>query len=486
MQKLDSYIQYFELMFKNTMDVHFIVNKQRHLVYATPSFFQITGFTPEESKNVDGFEVLVHPEDKQYMIERHKNLIATGKRNTTEYRIITKSGEIRHWECKTTPLPNTEEYLQVVSVRDFTERKLVEKELERRKDRYELLQQSLKKFSHDLSAVMKVSDLEDRLVRELASVLPNSEPNLLIINLEKTPDLDSHFYSLSVGRLESFSEKLLIKIGERKESSYVLSLNASAITETMDSIWLETLAQYAVMVFENLNVIENLMNQLKTALESRETPQWVLRLLFNLQERQRMNLSSDLHDTVLQEQIDLYRRLDSLLAKGKLEGRIKAELKDIEQGLLDTIHQIRATCNELRPPLLRELGLERSLENLFDHTQLSSTYKIDFTAEQTSACTLTEEQTIGIYRVVQELLNNASKHSKASLLHFHLKSQDGYLTLAYRDDGIGFAAEKMNPTFKSMGLTGMLQRVQSLDGKIDFYSQPGQGLKVTLQIPIQG
>lgn len=466
--------QVFEMVFNHTLDGMFIVDQNRHLVYATPSMMNMSGYEFEEVANRDMF-FFVHPEDKEYMLQRHKNLLASKQKNATEYRIIKKSGEIRHFECRTTPLPDTENYLQVVTVRDITDRKLMEIELEKRKNRYEVLQKSLRNFSKDLSLVMKLSDLEERLSREIQTILPDSEPRLLLLTKEET-------LSLKVGRLEIRSDEILIKIGERNQSSYILRLNSSAIQEQMDSIWLETLSHYTVMVFENLNIIENLMEQLESAVAKKETPRWVLRLLFNLQEQQRLTLSSDLHDTVLQDQIDLYRRLEALLKRMDLDQDSKSKLKEIEQGMLDIVHEIRMTCNELRPPLLRELGLERALENLFEHIQVTSTYKIDFYSN--SVPPLTEELTIGIYRIIQELLINAENHARASKLQIRIDCMDGLFKLEYQDDGVGFDAINLNPSFNSMGLTSMMQRAESLGGNIGFDSKPGLGLKVILELPI--
>ncbi|WP_246041660.1 PAS domain-containing sensor histidine kinase [Robertmurraya kyonggiensis] len=487
MENKDSYKYLFDTILNNTVDMLFIVDKNRHLVYATPSCYKTTGYNPEELLDRDLF-LMLHPDDKEYMLQRHKNLLDSQKKNSTEYRIITKGGEIRHFECKTTPLPDTENYLQVVSVRDNTERKLMEIELESRKNRYQVLQESLKNFSGDLSLVMKLADLEDRLIKELETILPGSEPNLLSFDLKDfsnvSNELPPEFANLKVGKIETIKKKTFIKIGELKRKVYILSLNAGAVHEKMESIWLETFSQYTMMVFENLHVIENLIMQLEETMQNWETPQWVLRLLFNLQEQQRMTLSSDLHDTVLQDQIDLYRRLESLLNKYEIEKDSKAKLKEIEQGLLDIIHKIRVTCNELRPPLLRELGLERALENLFEHIQVTSTFKINFTAENTSFLNFNEEQTIGIYRIVQELLNNAENHSRASVLNFNIHCNDFQLKMEYTDDGIGLDTVKLNPSFNSMGLTGITQRVQSLGGKIELFSKPGNGLKVFIELPI--
>ncbi|EKN63774.1 PAS/PAC sensor signal transduction histidine kinase [Neobacillus bataviensis LMG 21833] len=473
----------FETITNHTLDIIAIIDQNRRIQFTTPVFFEIFGSSPEELPNLDIFDK-VHPEDREWLMERHRNVIKNQQKSSSEYRVIDKIGEIRYLECKTTPIPDTEDHLTVVAIRDITERKKMENELQRRKDRYEVLQKSLKSFSQDLSSVMKVSDLEERLLKEVRTIITGSEPDILILNRENKDFKGSS--SLTVGKVETGGDRFFIKIGERKDCHYVLTLNTKSIFETMDLIWLETLVCHTVMVFENLNVIENLMYQLESALQSNETPRWVLRLLFNLQEKQRQNLSSDLHDTVLQDQIDLFRKLEALPNQYEVDSMVRGQLKGIEQGLLDTIHQIRMTCNELRPPLLRELGLERALENLFEYTQVSSTFKIVFNTFNTSTLSLNEELTIGIYRIVQELLNNAAKHSKASILSFQIRNQDEKLKIAYSDDGVGFNLEKLFPTFNNMGLSSMRQRVQSLNGQIEFSSQPGQGLKVMIAFPIIG
>lgn len=488
MDKTSDFNWIFETITTHTLDIIFIVDQNRRVRFTTPSFYDILGSSPEELPNLDIFD-FVHPDDRKWLMDRHKRVIATQQKSSSEYRVIDKFGNIRHVECKTTPIPNTEDHLTVVVSRDITERKHMENELQRRKNRYEVLQQSLKNFSQDLSSVMKVSDLEDRLLHEVERILTGSAPSIRIYHRENQTlegsnlaELEPLLPQLTVGKLETIGDKIFIKIGERMDCVYILSFHASSISETMESIWLETMVCFTVMVFENLNVIENLMYQLESALQSNETPQWVLRLLFNLQEQQRLNLSSDLHDTVLQDQIDLYRRLELLLNRYDMEKEMKAQLKGIEQGLLDTIHQIRMTCNELRPPLLRELGLERALENLFEYTQVSSTFKIMFQTENMNNLSLNEELTIGIYRIIQELLNNATKHSKASMLSFQISHQDT-LTVEYSDDGVGFNLDKLSPSFHSMGLSSMRQRVQSLNGHIMFYSQPGHGVKVKIDFP---
>ena len=478
----------FETIVQHTLDILLIVDQNQIVKFVTPSFESILGYRIDEFLGKNAFEP-VYAEDRDQLMAAHREVILTKEPKVNEYRVFHKNGELKFFESRVMPVQNQPNNLVVVSIRDITFRKNMEAELENRKTRYQELQNKLKNFAQDLSTFMKVSDVQTRLINELTNTIPDSEPKIVTYNHETTNGnltngLISYLPTLAVGKLHYVKEQIHILIGERKEKAYILTVKASSLKESMDSIWFETLVYYTVMVFESLNVIENLMNQLETALKKSERPQWILRLLFNLSEKQRMELSSDLHDTVLQEQIASYRNLETILKEHHFDHNVDLQLKGILQELLDTIHQIRVTCNELRPPLLRELGLIRALENLFDHTQISAPFKIKFTTENTEGLQLNEEETIGLYRIVQELLNNATKHSKANHLHFHLNKVDGTLNLDYSDDGIGFDAEKLTPSFNSMGLSGMRERIQSLNGNIEFHSQPRNGLSIKMQIPI--
>ncbi|SOC16601.1 two-component system sensor histidine kinase ComP [Ureibacillus xyleni] len=480
----------FETITKHTQDILLVVDQSQNVQFVTPSFETILGYSTKDILGKNAFEP-VFPEDRERLMASHQEVITLKKAKVDEYRVFHKNGEIKYLESKVMPIPNVPDNLAVVSIRDITLRKSMETELENRKNRYQYLQNQLKKYSQDLSLVLKVSELKNRLIQELDTVLPDSEPVISIYHRQTDEfegdnpiDLQSYLPKLIVGKLQYDHEQVHILLGERKDKTFILTIKAFSLKESMDKIWFETLIFYTVMVFESLHVIENLMNQLEDALQKDKRPQWILRLLFNLSEKQRLELSGDLHDTVLQDQMNLYRNLEAILKDYNFKGEIQAQLMGISKGLSDSIHQIQMTCNELRPPLLRELGLLQSLENLFEYTQISSTFKINYTTKNTEGLILSEEETIGLYRIIQELLNNAGKHSQASNLHFYVECEDNRVILHYSDDGVGFNADKLTPTYKSIGLSGMRERIKSFGGTIEFNSQLGKGLRVKLELPI--
>jgi signal transduction histidine kinase len=246
--------------------------------------------------------------------------------------------------------------------------------------------------------------------------------------------------------------------------------------------WLETSVHYAAILYDNLHLIEDLMLQMENMVSNNETPKWMLRLLFNLSEKERLNLSSDLHDSVLQLLIVWYRRLELLRSQNPFADKVHDELKQIEEGILDAIHQIRITCNELRPPFLLKMGLVESVKSLLSYVRMFANYEIAFAADGFDA-ELNEEQLLGIYRIVQELLNNASKHSEAKLVKMELRHGGNEIQFVYTDDGVGMDMSSSEGSFQHMGISGMHNRVLSLGGTMKLTSSPGQGLRVTVAIP---
>ena len=98
-------------------------------------------------------------------------------------------------------------------------------------------------------------------------------------------------------------------------------------------------------------------------------PLWLLRLWFSFSEKERANLSFDLHDSVLQEHLQLLREIEKIIDES-IDQSIKNKLNDFKEKILDNIHLIRETCNELRPPILNELGIIQSIQNLIEQTKL--------------------------------------------------------------------------------------------------------------------
>ncbi|SDS65972.1 two-component system, NarL family, sensor histidine kinase ComP [Paenibacillaceae bacterium GAS479] len=374
-------------------------------------------------------------------------------------------------------------------------------------------QGSLDRFSSRISRVMKQADLERVLEQEIRTILPIRDvkffsyeqdaasmnrttgkpgqtasaptPENEQVAAQAVRELAESGRKLAVGVAVVLSRGLAVVIGQKRSTYHILWVGdkTNRTKFNLDELsWLKTLANYSAIVYENLYLIENLIGDLEAEMSKRQgTPTWVLRMIFQLAESERRKLASDLHDSALQDQLIWYRKLEAAMLDHELSEELRNDLTDIREGLLDVIHQIRETCNELRPPLLTEMGLVESLRSLFEQQQIRANYSIEFEAGPLTEA-LSDEATLTLFRIVQELLVNAGKHAKASRIWIELGQENG-IRLRYKDDGIGLAQEKLGDSYQHMGLSGIKERVRSLAGKIRFFSEPGEGLEVDIWLP---
>ncbi|MCM3081952.1 PAS domain S-box protein [Brevibacillus invocatus] len=461
--------QRYKSLFDHNLDGVFSIELSHfYFVNANQSFEAITGITLDQLPD-RCFLGLIYDEDHVAVYE-------------TLFQVM-EQGEPRDIECRLAYIGNQEKIVSITFVpiflsgklngihgivKDITKRKRDEQELIKSEERYKALQQSLNRFSSDLANVMKVSELEERLIEEAGTILPISQ-----VSIEEVPR--------GMEQDEKNEHDIWIKIGEKKHPVYLRIMTEHSL-QKMEKEWLETAVHYVTILYDNLHLLEDLMKRLEEMVAKNETPKWMLRLLFKLSEKERASLSSDLHDSVLQDLIIWYRKLETLQSSNTFSQDMNQALLQITEGLLDVIHQIRITCNELRPPFLLKMGLVESLKSLFSYARMFSNYEIHFSTDQLDVH-LNEEQILGVYRIVQELLNNASKHSHATQVAMTLGSTEEHITFSYSDDGVGMDLTAFEGSFQHMGIAGIEKRVLSLEGIVQFHTAPKEGFHVTIRFP---
>lgn len=355
----------------------------------------------------------------------------------------------------------------------------------------------------------KVSDFISSLINEIKEVLSVKEVYFFEIqtsedediwrvsNNDYSPDLAGEIEKINwkkvkAGSLLEVRSGFCVVVGEDYQRKNIIFCGLKKYKTNLnihERIWLETLAYFSSILLENFQLIEGLFQKIENykgkMLEEKENyPSWLSRLLFALSEKERANLSIDLHDAVLQDQLQLLREIESIYNK-VTDPSLKEALSMVNERLLDNIHLIRETCNELRPPFLKESGLIESIQNLVNKIKLRSNF-ILHTELDHSIQKLDPEYELALYRVIQELLNNAIKHSEATDVSISLMKKKQCLMLSYSDNGIGIHMSKLNDSFKTMGISGIKERITCLGGRIKMESGPNSGFKVFIELGLGG
>jgi signal transduction histidine kinase len=153
--------------------------------------------------------------------------------------------------------------------------------------------------------------------------------------------------------------------------------------------------------------------------------------------------------------------------------------------IVDTITQdVRSISHSLLPPLLIDFGLEAALNHLCALSSASGQVKVDFYTIENEV-RLDAAIELNLYRIAQELLNNALKYSKASNIVIQLFSHTDNVTLMVEDDGMGFDKNELKNNLKGIGIQDVQARVKSLEGFFSLESNPGQGVLATVEIPLK-
>jgi len=170
--------------------------------------------------------------------------------------------------------------------------------------------------------------------------------------------------------------------------------------------------------------------------------------------------------------------------------------EDTEQmnGLIEYVEiintNLRQSCFELHPHLLQEVGLIRTIHKVIDQEALLCSFELEFDADGAEEIELRDMETKRhVFRMVQELINNAKKHSQASTVSIRLTKVEGGFCLMYEDDGVGFDTERVvrrDIGGSGIGMEQLRSRVLYLNGLFELDTGVGRGVKYTITLPMKG
>jgi two-component system sensor histidine kinase UhpB len=201
------------------------------------------------------------------------------------------------------------------------------------------------------------------------------------------------------------------------------------------------------------------------------------------QEEERRRLARELHDSTLQALIALNQRVQ--LAKLSPSDKPTEEmLANIQTLLEQTMTDLRLFTRALRPIYLEDLGLVAALETLTQEVGQSAGTPVEF-RKSGPEHRLAPEVELALYRLAQEALSNATRHSQATHIILSIAFSPEKVTLVVSDDGIGYAVPDNPAEFVSeghFGLLGMHERVELIGGLLEIHSEPGKGTRVTVSV----
>lgn len=226
------------------------------------------------------------------------------------------------------------------------------------------------------------------------------------------------------------------------------------------------------------------MGSVVTQIETLQASQIFGAKIIRAQEEERRRVAREIHDGPAQAMANIVFRAEVCERLVDVDiARAKNELKDLREQVRVALRETRTIIFDLRPMTLDDLGLvptiRRVLETIKDRCDIFSEVKILGEEKR-----LDSHIEIGLFRIIQEALNNVEKHAKASNVWVRIDFRPGVVSAVIEDDGQGFdtASAAGNESF---GLMGMNERINLLAGELTIKSEIGKGTRIFVTVPLK-
>lgn len=281
-------------------------------------------------------------------------------------------------------------------------------------------------------------------------------------------------------------KEYLINKENNSSNDYQKSRNLLGILETR----IDTLSSI-LKIFENyFSAKKNeFLEENKRELEIKENHRGDIfnkRLqILDIQEKERHRIARDLHDTTLQNLFHLVHNIElSSLYIDKDPIRARLELEVVNKKLKSVIQEMRNIIFDLRPMTFDDFGIKESFERLVDKLKETSKISIDYNIDNINCNNSLILMTI--FRIIEECLNNAIKHSGGSKIFFEIKKDDNdNCIIVVSDNGVSFDSKNISSSKDGhFGLCILEERVKLLSGTMQIDSKPEHGTTIKILVPL--
>ena len=234
-----------------------------------------------------------------------------------------------------------------------------------------------------------------------------------------------------------------------------------------------------------LDYLGNQMSEAFSQIESLQNAHELGAQVIRSQEEERRRVARDIHDGPAQAIANIVFRAEvceRLIDTDK--ERAKSELKALREHIRNTLAEIRKIIFDLRPMALDDLGLAPTIRGVLDvfREEYGLFTEVAVIGKERR---LESHVEIGIFRVVQEALNNIVKHAQASSAKVRIEFAAAGVTVLVEDDGKGFEMTEGELPSGHYGIMGMRERMQLLNGKLSIKSAPRRGTRVMISVPLE-
>ncbi len=264
------------------------------------------------------------------------------------------------------------------------------------------------------------------------------------------------------------------------ESHGLLVVSGIGLTEA-DVPAMTAFANQAAIALENARLFEEVQ-------AGQERLRVLAQQVVSAQEEERRRIAQELHDELGQALTGIVFDLAAIEKELPPESTpaIKDKLAEASSLTYQLDERVSEIALDLRPYMLDDLGLLPTLRWYVNRYTKRLNIEVEIEAMSLEERLPPQVET-ALYRVVQEALTNVARHAQANRVSVRLERKESTVTVFVEDDGRGFDVEKIagpHPPERGAGLLGIRERVASLGGTFSIQSRPGQGTRLTIEIPV--
>lgn len=455
----------------NTLDMIFIFEPDTlRFVYANKGAIGSIGFSREELLQMSALDVLPlipEPECRSFIAP-----MISGKKKTRRFETMARRKDGADFPVETQLQLVQEESgsaLFVAVVRNITKRKFAEKALRRQKN---LMWQVI---DMDPNMIF-VKDAQGRFLLANQAIADHYGVAIQDMIGKKNGELNPN-----PQEVERFLTADREVIEHRREV-----ILTEAVMENGQQHWSHTVKRPLLQDDGSVNVLgigvditELKLSENKLAESYKELQRLALHLE-NVRAEERAQIARNLHDEMGATLAALKMRIAWLASKLPAGApHLSAEVTHISDLVSEGIRTVRQVVSDLRPNLLDDIGLAAAVKDYVKRFQHDTEIECTLVLPEEDV-TLNANQSVTVFRIIQESLNNVTKHAQASKVEIHFAQQGESLLLQIKDNGIGFDPVRKDQSF---GLLGIKERSLMIGGTAKIESTPGQGTMVSLSIP---
>lgn len=279
-------------------------------------------------------------------------------------------------------------------------------------------------------------------------------------------------------KIQTFAKEFLESDINRKSGIWEhKKRNGEAMILDISSHKIDYKGRAAVLAIHN-NITEKIRLEEKLEEERKLKQKEINEAMITVQERERNEISTELHDNVNQQLTVAMMYIASAQQKCTDGADL---LKQSSGFILNAIEEIRKLSQILVTPLIKHFGLSKAIESLVEDISAVNTLQIDLTADVFYEEDIKYDFKLSIFRMVQEQMNNIIKHAKATNVNIELMRNNQMVYLKIADNGVGFDASQQA---KGIGLYNIHSRANLYNGIVDIQTSPGNGCGIYITIPV--